>query len=188
MMPSFGHSATVADLPGSGRDGGRSATDGRRRWSICRHRVGVSWGQSGHRLAGRSDGGRCTTDAAAAGRGRRCSGGGSSTVYVNTRTVVDPPTRHADEMSAQRPPSGPIRGRSTTVSARPTNQPTNQPTTGRQPALVRSRSVISAHRVNANGPWIPPMPEQSPGKEWFPEPFRHYFREVLADRRAQLGG
>src|SRR5689334_15338536 len=29
--------------------------------------------------------------------------------------MVDPPTRHADEMSAERPPSGGIRGRSTTV-------------------------------------------------------------------------
>ena len=44
-------------------------------------------------------------------------GGGSTTVDVSRQTVVDAPTRLADEMSAERPASGPLRGASTTVTA-----------------------------------------------------------------------
>jgi hypothetical protein len=40
--------------------------------------------------------------------------GTSTIVHAAEKTVVDPPTRHADEMSAQRPPSAATRGRSTT--------------------------------------------------------------------------
>jgi hypothetical protein len=40
---------------------------------------------------------------------------GSTIVYADPKTVVDPPTRHADEMSAERPPSGRFRARAATV-------------------------------------------------------------------------
>jgi len=50
---------TVVDPPRHGADGGRSAPEPAWRWSICRHFGGVSWWCSGHRLAGRIEGGRC---------------------------------------------------------------------------------------------------------------------------------
>src|SRR6185437_342299 len=43
--------------------------------------------------------------------------GGSANVQANAETVVDPPTRLADEMSAERPPSGQLGGGSTIVRA-----------------------------------------------------------------------
>jgi hypothetical protein len=39
----------------------------------------------------------------------------SATVSVDAQTVVDRPTRHADETAADQPPSGAFRGGSTTV-------------------------------------------------------------------------
>jgi hypothetical protein len=50
--------------------------------------------------------------------GRR-TGVGSTTVAVEAQTVADAPTRRADAMSADRPPSAPVRGRSATVCAGP---------------------------------------------------------------------
>jgi len=42
-------------------DGGRSATNSARRWSICRRLTGVSRWQSGHGLWTRIDSGHCTS-------------------------------------------------------------------------------------------------------------------------------
>src|SRR5690242_11981404 len=41
--------------------------------------------------------------------------GASTIVYIDRMTVVDVPTRHADELSAERPPSGTFGGGSTNV-------------------------------------------------------------------------
>ena len=43
------------------------------------------------------------------------AGGRSTTVYGVMETLVDPPSRHAGEMSAERPSSGIAGGRSTIV-------------------------------------------------------------------------
>src|SRR4029079_1547407 len=78
------------------------------------------------RLISNLDGGRCA-DVGRAARMRRsrtrpgCQMDRSAGVGVPTivdlepQTMVDARTRHADGMSAERPPSGGFRGRSTTV-------------------------------------------------------------------------
>src|SRR5690242_1795833 len=53
---------------------------------------------------------------ASARTSHRRPGGRSITVTVHGETLVDLPTRHADEMSAERPLSCTLRGGSTTVS------------------------------------------------------------------------
>jgi hypothetical protein len=57
----------------------------------------------------------------AAFRRRTTTRGGrtSASVSVNGKTLVDLPTRHADEVVAERPPSAANRGASTTVDASP---------------------------------------------------------------------
>src|SRR6185437_1318150 len=87
-------------------------------------------------------------------RSRRSSGSGSTAVSANTHTVVDPPTRHADEMSAQRPPSAATRGRSTTVSSQPSaDRPPSQTKRGRSTTVtaepVTAEPVTAGHDSRA---------------------------------------
>src|SRR5262249_4957455 len=65
------------------------------------------------------DGGRSAQPVSACGRNARHLGGqraGSATVEAGRETVVDPPRRRAESMSAKRPTSGPSGARSTTVT------------------------------------------------------------------------
>ena len=55
------HVVTVLDPPPARCDGGRSAPSGPRRWSMCRHRAGVSWGRIDHRHSSGIDGVRYAT-------------------------------------------------------------------------------------------------------------------------------
>src|SRR5215470_3674985 len=101
-----GFVVTVVDPPRIARDGGRSADIS----SACRGGAAATVWLIAQTVV---DPPACTT----AGDGPPRTG--STTVYAHAQTVVDAPSRHADAMSAERPPSGPVRGGSTTVTTNP---------------------------------------------------------------------
>src|SRR5690242_12761770 len=102
-LPTFRRRVATADRP--------PCMAGHRWWPRYRQMPPASTAPDGHidhPTRRRLDGGHCARqDAANVDR----SGGSSTTVTAATKTVVDPPTRHADEMSAERPPSGTFGGR-----------------------------------------------------------------------------
>src|SRR6185437_9464060 len=116
-----GRFLTVVDAPRPVPDGGRSASERARRWSICLRtcQTVVDPPTFGRRVA--------TADRPpSANRRRRWSiyaigfvgfSGGAATVYPLGQTVAALPPRHAGGMSADRPLSGTFGGRSTTVRA-----------------------------------------------------------------------
>src|SRR5262249_22164065 len=64
-----------------------------------------------------------------------------TTVHMSSQTMADPPTRHADEMSAERPPSCTFRGRSTTVIVQwPAKRPNPKPKPKPKPKPSRSQA------------------------------------------------
>jgi hypothetical protein len=97
---------TLVDLPRIGADGGRCADIS----PACR--VGGSTTVCGA-------GSTVATRVERPGSVRYWGRGASATVSVQPKTMVDPPTGHAGEMSADRPPSAPIRGGSATVYINP---------------------------------------------------------------------
>src|SRR6185437_14869502 len=118
--------------------------------------------QIDHRLGNSVDGDRSATVFAGA------NGGGAATVDAAGQTMAAPPPRHAGEMSADRPPSGTDRGRSTTV----------RHNRGRS-TTVRHRPRRIDHRQAQTAADRPPSTGGRPGGA---RPVRdcHYFREVVA--------
>jgi len=135
-----------------GRDGGRSAPNRPRRWPLCRHFVGVSGRRIDHRTGIHVDSARSATATPTAAASRCCISGASATVAAAGQTVATLPPRHADTMSADRPPSAAIRGGSTTVTARPGQiDHRHGPTRADRPPSQNDQKTASTSRPGRSG-------------------------------------